>query len=393
MSSLDLPGLEELRPAALTNHLVLSGWSPVGPPRHDVVVYEYDHARLTTRLGHPPDRPLRVQVLLDPTFADFQRRMAEVIDTLALLEQRTPAVVLADLLGPSADVLRVRTVNEDQRSGLINLDLSIHLRQALRDLLMATAHAVIQPKAVYPRLGFADALEFIKQCREGQTERGSYVANIFVPVAPELKSDAAPDAGVPPIADPFPRRVTVKLMEALAYTTTLLNESTFGGLTQSIDRGVNANFLDALARLEPPGERSFVELGVRFSMARRAPSLPPQVRLEQESFALLKEAARVLREREPDTALILDGYVVKTEREESAGTQPGTITIITQINPAEKPKKVRVELPVEQYRQAVDAHKNGVAVRLAGTLTRHSERSFWLRQATLLDAAAGPEGG
>lgn len=379
MSTLDLPGLSDIRPADLTNFLANSGWSRLGTPKNDVVYYQCDGDRLAARLGGADtgSKHLRVQVLLDTTFADYHRRVAEVIDTLAALEQRQPQDLISELLSPPSDVLRMRIVSDDQRSGLINLDQSIYMREALRELLIATAHAVIKPMAVYPRMGYVDALKLVSQCREGQTARGSYVANILVPVAPEIKNSDMFGPGV--IADPFSRRVTVKLMEAL-------NVAADGvALTENAESGVSANFLDALGQLEPPGETSFIELGVRFSVARRAPALQRTlVRLNQESFSSFREAARVLRVSNPETQIELIGYIVKAEREESGDAHPGTITLVTQVNKSEKPRKIRAELPIDQYRRALDAHKKEEAVRVAGLLTQQG-RLWILRQAVLVE--------
>jgi hypothetical protein len=38
----------------------------------------------------------------------------------------------------------------------------------------------------YPRQSVAEAADFVRSCRIGQTERGSYVAAILAPVPPNL---------------------------------------------------------------------------------------------------------------------------------------------------------------------------------------------------------------
>ncbi len=47
------------------------------------------------------------------------------------------------------------------RSGLIGLEESIRQRQALRELLLASAHAAVATKAFYPRMAYAQALKVL----------------------------------------------------------------------------------------------------------------------------------------------------------------------------------------------------------------------------------------
>lgn len=356
-----VPGIDAVRPSDVQQYLRHRGWSPQGEPRGDVAEYV-----------HPwSDTLVRVRVLLDPSFSDYTLRMAELIDVLSRLEKRPFLEILNDLLIPPGDRLRFRVFSESTRSGTISLDDSIRLRQATRQLFLASAHSALKPQRHYARLSQVPALELLKECRETQTERGSYVTSLLVPVTPPV--------GHLELEEPYARRVTQTLMSALGEVARSVEVGAPDMLLERSQAGVSSNFLAALAELRPSGERSFVEIDMGWSRARPAPSLPRStVRFEEGVFGMFTEAARALRETTPVVGQELEGFVVRLERPEKDAEQPGEVVIATQLE-VYGSAKVHVRLPAPAYSHAADAHRDGLRVRVLGTLTKTGRR-FELRE-------------
>jgi hypothetical protein len=310
--------------------------------------------------------------------------MALLVEVLAKLEMRPVWQILNDLLAPPADVARLRTLSETAGSGSILLEDSIRLRLAARELLLASAHSTLQPRANFPRMSHPRAVQFISECKEGQTERGSYVASILIPVSPEIGS-------TPLLEDPFPRQVTRTFMGALLEAADVMRSGPPEALLQRAHKGLSANFLDALSRLRPAGERSHVEISITWSRCRTAPDLPrSQVRFEEGMFPLFAEAARTLREANPSPGVEIEGYIVSVKREERDRERPGTVVVATHLEGRPGTSMVKVDLPPQQYKRAVDAHKEAGQVKMVGTLSREG-RTLWLREATLLEVVQSPE--
>jgi len=371
MTTLDLPGLESIRSSDVQQYLQRSGWGPLKPPKNDVIYYRTLSAAL--------EPPRVVQVLLDPSFADYRRRMAELVDALAAHEARPVLSVVNDLLYPPADIARLRTASDSLGAGLIPLEESIAIRQAASDMLLASAHSAISPKPSFPRMAYAKALEFLGECREGQTERGSYVTSLVIPISPQI------DTGQVTLEDPFPRQVTRTFMAALLEAADIMARGAHEELLKRWSKGLSANFLDALGRMRPPGDRSFLEISLTWSRNRPAPDLPKsQVRLEEGAFPIFTEAARTLREAGPRQGVEIEGFIISTKREEQDTSQPGTVVVAAHVEGRPGPVKVRVELSSLYYSQAVDAHKTASQVRMAGTLVQEG-RALRLKEAALLD--------
>ena len=356
-----VPGIDAVRPSDVQQYLRCRGWSPLGEPRGDVAEFV-----------HPLDSSVvKVRVLLDPNLSDYALRTAELIDILSRLEARPLLEVLDDLLIPPGDRLRFRVFSESTHAGSIPLDDSIRLRYATRQLLLAAAHSTLKPQRHFARLSQAPALELLQECRETQTERGSYVTSLLVPVTPPV--------GPLELEEPYARRVTRTLMGALVETARSIESGGPETLLEQARAGVSSNFLAALAEMRPSGVRSFIEIDMSWSRARTVPQLPrSRVRFEQGVFSLFTEAARALRETTPVMGMELEGYVVRLERPEQDREQPGDVVIATQLEGYGN-AKVHVRLAASAYSQAADAHRDGLQVRVLGTLTR-SGRRFELRE-------------
>src|SRR5437773_3208608 len=115
---------------------------------------------------------------LDASISDYNRRMAEVVVNLAAKEGRPASEVLNDLLMLASDVLRFRLEEPEAESGVIPLNQGIDLLTGARKAILAAACSVVQPQGFHPRLSRTEAEQLVRVCRLGQTERGSFTAEI-----------------------------------------------------------------------------------------------------------------------------------------------------------------------------------------------------------------------
>lgn len=353
-----VPGIDSVRPLDVQHYLRVRGWVPRTSSTEDVLDFEA-----------PGNGGARLRLLLDPTFSDYPVRMAELVEVLARWEERGFLEVLNDLLSPPGDRIRIRIFSESTRSGSILLEDSVRLRRASQQLLLASAHSALRPQQHFARLSSGPALEFLASCREVQTERGSYVASLLVPVDPPV--------GDLELDEPYPRRVTEMFMSALAHASEAVDHARSEDLLSGAAVGLSSNFLSGLAELRPSGERAFLEVGMTWSRTRPAPKIrSTAVRLEAGSFGYFKEAARTLRERTPTPGVDVDGFVVRLER--AAADAPGDVLIATQLDEYGT-TRVNVRLPAETYALAVEAHREGRRVHVLGTLVKEGRR-FELRE-------------
>jgi len=197
MNVREIAGLDAIRPMNVVDYLRSHGWADAETGDRAVAVY----TRVTDR------GDVSVKVLLDDSFNDFVIRMAEVADTISRIEARPLVAVVNDLLSPPGDSLRFRIDSERTEGGTLSLQQSLQLRKGLRNLLLAAAHSAITPQPHFARLSQGKAVDLVNACCERQSERGSYVASILVPVLPPV--------GQLSLDEEFGRRTTKTLFAAL----------------------------------------------------------------------------------------------------------------------------------------------------------------------------------
>jgi hypothetical protein len=364
-----------LRPGDVRLYLSSRGW--VGEP--------YGKAGKGLLLHHPTIPRVDLLLPLDRELADYGNRMAELVATLATIEERPWDQIIKDLSGPSGDVIRLRVVADDATLGNLPLDEGIGLLRGGRDILVAASCSILRPQPFHPQKLSREVRSFLKSCRLGQTERGSFVATIITPVPPLVQNtmdfvDEQSRLGM----EPFSRRVTTRLMTSLGFVSESIAAGTPGQILDGIDRGVSANFCDALQAMRPSGDQSRLDISVTWSATRGpAPkSVPQTVSFPQDSFQYIVEAGRQFRLRAFARAEVYQGLLLATEFVQRPFNPDPVGRIIVASDVAGEAAKIKVDLSPEDFRQACDALPDRKRVSVAGII-RHEVKA---REYELFDA-------
>ncbi len=309
--------------------------------------------------------------------ADYTQRMEDVVEMLAAVEERTVWQVLADLSSPPADILRLQVSAPDATLGALPLDEGIRLFDGARSLLLAAACSARQAAAYYPRQAYKEALEFLRACQLGQTERGSFVARILAPVPPQISSqrelfETDEDAWF--ATEPFARQSTIRLMTALGHIRGAIDSGDYGRILDGVDVGVSANLCEAVASMQPEGDQSHLRIRMTWSSSR--PRLPKDVEsvvgFSQAAFAIIGESGRELRGQESPARTRIEGRVITLKADLSlVDGFEGTVILKAVVGGA--PTRVQVVLGPEQYKEACNAHRDGRAVAVSGLLQREAK--------------------
>jgi hypothetical protein len=349
-----------VEPGRLHQYLLSRGW-------RDVATAEGDAggavARRVALRFEGAEVPLTVPSVR--ALADYERRVAEVIAVLAVVERRPESAVVADLLRPSADLLRLRLASTQTDLGAVSLRLALQVRTAAWQLLLAASHSALAPRSVHPRLSVRDAVAFVESCLEGPTERGSFVTSVIVPVAAPI----VPNEEV----EPFARRVTRTMMSALELVRTSVERDDAAALLSpdAAAAGASANLLDALASLDESGARGFVlDTSVQWAVERPAATPSSVVSLDGRVFPRLRVIAEELRHRAPPPAGELVGYVLGVRREKNEPGAPGDVVLHGVLDGVDGPIRASASLDSETYRRAAEAHARCERVRVHGALRR-----------------------
>lgn len=299
---------------------------------------------------------------------DYAQRMADVVLGLAASENRQPREVLADLsLPPTADILRLRQISQATATGQIPLAQAIRLLDGAEKALLAVAHSVEQPQDYHPRLGIRRATQLLERCRLGQTERGSFIATILIPVPPLIGEQQSmfSDRGIQDEA--FERRVTRTLMSALGMVRSQLDAGRPEQILLATGAGVSGNLCEALAEMTPTDDQSQVEIGMSWARARphNAVGEPTRVRLASGERPALEALARRFAERQAPAPQQVTGRIRALRGDTSL--IDGFMGHVT-IRFEEMRRNVDVALGHEDFNRAIEAYRSGRLVRVTGVL-------------------------
>lgn len=310
---------------------------------------------------------------------DYASRVRDLLQVLAIAEDRSELDVLSDITSVSMDVHSVRTFPAGTEPGMICLDDGVQVFESVRNLMLAAAHAVSvdRPRTVQPARKSADVLRFLREVRLGPTSEGTFLVHTPVPPRASLLDDEV--AGVLESAEPFERRVSLQLYDAVKAAhqaaSRALGEAA-GGLDAfagAVPQGVSANLCEALVGLGGEAGHSF-ELSLRLALSRplAARSLAP-IRFRRDHLPVLASAARELRERVPDEGALVAGNVVRLHRE---GTGAGEIGVAGTVDGDDRLRRVWMELTAADYAAAMRAHQEMLGVSVRGDLVRRGTRLY-----------------
>ena len=371
--------VSQLRPLAVKQYAESRAWLSV--PLESVRFW---------LLRHPDHHLRQLQIPMDASDVGFVDAMRDVIARLSEIEGRPADAVLADLLWPDADILRVRIASPASAAGQLSLASDVELREGVRRALLASACSVVKPARYHPRLSRSEADAFLAACRAGQTERGSYVVKVICPLhAGDLPNDET--------AAPFTRQVTTYLMRSTARLVEDIENDQLHEYEIDIAADAAAplswNLCDALLRMRPEGDQGQVELATRWAADRRfspPANVPARVSIKAEYFQAIEQVARVLRPTREAREQQLIGTVEQLSGTvDDEGRRAGEVQF-TLLEDGE-PLRVKAILDVEQYEVAMRAHQGGETyVVLHGVLHRgtRTSRIEPLRSLALLEDEA-----
>ena len=274
-----------------------------------------------------------------------------------------------DLVTADRDVVRLR-VSDSGEDGSVPVDVGVDLMVGAKDLMLAAACSLHDPRPAYRAGANREAAEYLGQVRLGQTEQGSFVVTMLTPPIPPRVQQAF-DGEFEPDDDPLGRQMTRHLESALEATrraTEQTNSGDVDAFRDAVRHGVSANLCEAIVKLLDP----FPALDTSLSWARTRPvdRSRSNFRFASADAPILREAARFLRSREPREDERVFGIVQRLQRGEHE--TEGTISLTASIDG--RNQSVSAELSEFDYEQAIEAHRDKAPVVMRGDLKRIGQR-------------------
>lgn len=348
----DQTALRRLPWADLKAYLDAQGWHPTERIGDKALVYVP---------GGAAAEPVEILVPTRDDLGDYASRMAEAVQTLAELEQRSALAVYSDITTSGFDVVRLRAPSEDA-DGAIAIEDGVTLYREAENLMLSAACAAVDTRRNYHLRKVTEATDYLKSVRLGPSERGSYVLTIFSPVQPRLGGQQRLELG----DEPFSRMVTLRLADALAAAKraadSAVADNAFDPFDAAVAEGVSANLCEAVAHLAEAARG--IDIGLTWARTRPAGRRNQRFQFRREVAEVLREAASVFRRSEPHTDERLTGFVIALDRPVEQFDGSATLRILL----GDKPRRVRVHFEQAVYPQVIRAFQEKLVLSLVGDL-------------------------
>lgn len=308
--SYELESLNALQPLEVAAYLRVHGWQQIETLG--------DNAGSVWQYPSPNGKGFEAILPYDRNYGDYLLRMADLINLLEVVEERSRVSILNDLFASNDDVVRIKLVHTDYRDGTVPIEEGVKFVTFARDLMFEAAYATAYPKSRYQYPIVQQVREYMKGLRFAQTERGSYVLTLHSTVPPSIAVEH-PSRSPQPQAEPFGRAVMLTLVGALSAVRTAALSAIPNGSIKTFDdlveRGVSAKLCNALVGLGSGVEK--LVIGVHWASVRAVPDgTPSELEFYPDTIAGIAGIARMLQQYvEPDfvqiRGYVLDGWSSK----------------------------------------------------------------------------------
>jgi len=362
------PMLDTLAPEQVVAYLQRKGWRALDYPNSNLLVF-----------GAPQDDDLSLVLPSRRGFSDYPAKLRDSILLLSAFYDQDSQTIIHNIAHWNRDVVQIRL---DSQGGeqLLPLDYATLIISKYRDFVAYAAATEAEPRKFFAKLTGAGR-EFAKICMFGHTFVGSFGITIECPLdlTPQL-----PLPGIPP-PRPFHRAVTERIATGYSNTAMAVEKDDPDIIVRNHNVGFSGNMCELLADI--------YELSEGRSVSHRmiwAPELsPPQhlliteqpIGLDERAYRVLKAASDALQTvEEPDEDKIILGRITKLRSDvppvhsEEFEVATRTIVVLWEIE-KQQPLRIHIALPLEQYRLACDAHKNGRKVKFLGKPRKTGK--FW----------------
>ena len=347
--------LRAISPASFSAYARFKGWEKA--ERYG------DHADVYAAAGLPEIILPRKRHLAD--YADVASRLVLIFAQEAGINELE---LLRELTTADRDAIRVRASCDHT----VAMDDGLALITGAKGMISAAARSLFEPAATYRGRPPRDVSDYLERVQLAGMEQGSFVVTLLPPAVPPAVEGVTErptsrehinESGAALEDEPIERQTTRRLADALGATRQAMVDAMGGdgdGFGNAIASGTSANLCHALADMTAPFETLDVSLTWALTRPPRNTAAVSRFEFTKDDSCILREAARVLRERRVRTDVQLTATIEGLKR------QGSEVTLRTQLDGSAR--SVVAHVTKADYERAIDFHKGNAKVVLTGDL-------------------------
>ena len=347
-----------------------------------------DYANPNLLVFGPPEKKHKGLSIVLPSrkeFVDYPAKLRDCIELLASIYEIDPTTVIHNIARWDRDVLEIRLEAVQGNEQLLPLEYASELIAKYRRFVGFAAAAESNPRKFFAKLT-SGGRDFAQHCMFGHTFVGSFGLTIECPLG--LEADL-PLPDLPP-QRPFRRAVIERIATGQLDMVDAVREHDPEILVKNHRAGFCGNMCELLADVCGISGRRKICHSIKW-----ASELPPPanlsrdeepVILDERSYDVLRAASESLqRVEEPDEDKEVFGRITRLKSEippvktQEFRLSARTVVVLWEVERGQ-PLHINIELPLELYRLACDAHKNGKKIRVFGKPRKEGKLWFLFDQ-------------
>lgn len=352
----DARALRRVTPVVLSTYLGTQGWVRQDAWKNRIVVWSRNFDEVVGELLVP----LREQ-------SDaYSVRISEILALLAQLEGRSQLDVYYDLVGAGANVIRLRSLNGEEKADW-SLSDSAELLARTRDLMVAAARAAENPgRPVYHGRLSGTVQDYVRGIRPIPGYEKGYDLTLHSPVPAHygLQQDMGD-----PFWQPFARQVThalkTSLSEAASTAEAVLGGADIASFENVTKQGVSANLCEAVAGLAR--QRHGVEVTVSWASVRPSDISETQFTFAESVADVFTGGADLLRQKHPFLDVQVIGEIVRLDRQ-SQEEFDGDALVLGELDG--RMVALKVQFDKNDREEVVRAFQHNLPIRVSGNIYR-----------------------
>lgn len=324
------------------------------------------------------DPELRLAVPSSETLKDFYPSVYRVIQTLAILDNRSEPEIINSIKSAYSDRMQFRIILDESKNGEIPLEYAAQCINGLKDLVLYSACAEEKAKPICNK-SYNSAKKYLDNFRFCQTQVGSFIINIDVPVVDESKEQFYMLEVTNPPADLPEHKIIKRIEKAISQVDSVANGSVHVAdlIKDGYEEGITANMCDALSRLKPEkSEDVRVETSIYYAEAITHAVEPPKVcSINYNHFMFIEEISKRYKDCTLIEDVTLEGKIKMLLKNSTDDEDENTVSLLTEID--NKERSIMLHLSPRDHTAACNAYRDDKEVQVSGTLDKSRRRWFF----------------
>lgn len=359
-----LPLIDRIKPAMVIEYLRHTGWDCRAKLRSGAYLYECNHNQ--------------VIIPFNKSYDDFKDTLTECIHKLSSFVETPASTICEKILFLNTETLDFRVISNKTENGTLPFPDWIKHGNSIRDTLLSAKRQTLEPSPFHLKIATKRTEAWLNSCLMGQTQIGSYINKVFIPLTDE--DESAPQSQQPKqlplddslVAEPAGREVISLIINT---ANKVAAATTSKGMDQLLEENTKKNFLNAnlchaISELIDSESGDSIEISTSPSSLCTRPLAQTKVYIPHSAKPTFNDVIEAIKPTTPpEKNVTLDAFVFGNEKYPKKDKGHGLIKCLTILNDEEI--KFKAQLSEDDYYSAVkNAHAMGRTIRISGTLTQ-----------------------